>query len=358
MKQRKRVTIMDIAGRLGISYSTVSRALSDNPKVSVHPATRERVLKAASKLGYYPNLMARAMSTRKTGVLGLITVDSEADPILASYVKNIIVEAHRHGYQIMVEIAVFPDSEDPLDDQQVQIRQMISRGVDGLLVQVRGTRDEARGVSDAVEGTVPVVAFSRSLEGFSSVVLDRTAGTYEATEHLIRLGHRRIGFVGRWNRDEMLVTSTSVVKWSGYLHALQAHGLAPERIEADGPTLEAGYRMGLRLGRTSNRPTAFVCWGDMPAIGMCRGLREAGVRVPEEVGVVGFDGLEVGAYCAPPLTTVAHSLTEICREAVGLLIGQLSGEAEVKSVMVRPRLIVRESCGAGCDRSGLESAGV
>lgn len=343
MKPQKRVTIKDIAQHLGISPSTVCRVVTNNLKAQVHPTTRQKVLEAAAELGYYPNLLARAVITRKSGVLGLLTYGiSSEDPILASYVKNIITEAHRHGYQVMVEIAASLLIKDPLDDQRLQIRQMISRGVDGLLLHARGDPDEARRIVEAVGDVVPVVSFSQVLEGISCVVLDRAAGINKATEHLIRLGHRRIGFVGGdWDMASV------VAKWESYLGTMQAHGLTPERIIIDDSTLETGRRVGIQLGRTSNRPTALICWDDMSAIGVCRGLKETGVQVPEDVAVVGFDGLEIGAYCTPPLTTVAQPVINICQEVIQLLVGQLNGEKMVRHVMMQSHLVVRQSCGAG-----------
>jgi DNA-binding LacI/PurR family transcriptional regulator len=180
----------------------------------------------------------------------------------------------------------------------------------------------------------------------SSVVLDRAAGTYAATQHLIRLGHQRIGFVGKaW--DEPLPSAS---KGQGYLRAVQKHGLAPERITLEdwGPgILEESYRAGIRMGGMSDRPTALVCWSDLVAMGICRGLQEAGARVPEDVAIVGFDDVQIGAYFTPPLTTVAQPVEEICRKAMELLIEQLNGKKEVRQVTVQPGLVIRKSCGAG-----------
>jgi len=344
MKQRKRITIKDIAQHLKISPMTVSRALSDNPKARVRLTTKQRVLKTASKLGYYPDLLARAVAMRKSGFWGMLTFGI-SDPIQASYVEGMMIEAERRGYQLIMGLINTSYSQNLRDNLPLQIRQMISRGVDGLIIHMPGEADESKVIPEAVKDMVPIIAFNRAVEGISSVAVDRAAGICEATEHLIRLGYRRIGFVrGRGN------SVTAEAKWQGYLRAVEAHGLTPERTVPRSSTLETGYRTGIRLGRMSDRPEAFICMGDLPAIGICRGLQEAGVRVPEEVGVVGFDGLEIGAYCVPPLTSVAHPVEEICREAAKLLIDQLNGGGEVRQVMVRPRLVVRQSCGANAMR--------
>ena len=197
---------------------------------------------------------------------------------------------------------------------------MISRGVDGLFVQIRG--DEPSRILDVVRDRVPVVVLGHKsgypLEGVNSVVLDRAAGTCAATEHLIRLGHCRIGFVGKaWD-----VPLPSASKGQGYLRAMQKYGLAPERVALEdwGPgVLEESYRAGIRMGGTFDRPTALVCWSDLVAMGICRGLQEVGVRVPEDVAIVGFNDIQIGAYFTPPLTTVAQPVEDICQKAMELL---------------------------------------
>jgi DNA-binding LacI/PurR family transcriptional regulator len=340
MKRQRRVTIKDIARYLGISSSTVSRALSGGLEDRISLATQKKVLKAASALEYYPNLMARAIVKRKSGVLGLLTCEIFY-PGQSSYVQDIVMEAHRHGYQVTLGVATSSRSEDVLDDLQVQVRQMISMNVDGLLIHMRGIAGEERQIVDSVGDVVPAVAFSHPIEGISNVVLDRVAGAYAAAEHLIRLGHQRIGFVGvDWARARMSARQ-------GYLRAVQEYGLTPEEVFVDGETLEEGYRLGVQMGRASDRATALIyCSGVLLGIGICRGLQEVGVRVPEEVAVVGGDTSGLGAYCTPPMTAVTPSVEEVCRYAIRLLIDQLNGEPEVRRVTIQPRLIVRKSCGA------------
>lgn len=353
--RRKRVTLEDIAQELGISSATVSRALTTRPGSPINPATRQKVLKVASELGYYPNLMARAVARRKTGVLGLIgnmVIEPHNDPHNAGIVQNIMTEAHRHGYQVMVELSAALPSKDPLDDQRMQIQQMISWGVDGLLIHTRDRSLQSNLIRDLVGDALPVVVFSYPVEGVSSVVLDRVTGTYMAAEHLIRLGYRRIVFV---DQD---VSFPSTAKWEGYLRATQSYDLVPERIFSGGTTLEAYYQSGIRIGRMLDPPRALVCPGDFMALGICWGLKAVGVRVPEDVAIVGFGNIEIGAYCEPHLTTVDHPVKDICQKAIQLLMDLINGETEVRQLTVQPHLIVRRSCGAGCDNPGLRSAAI
>lgn len=348
--QRKRVKIDDVAQYLGVSPSTVSRAFASHSGVRINSDTRKRVLTAASRLGYYPNLMAQAVARRKTGVLGLLG-NAIVDPFNASVVQGIMLEARRHGYQVLTELRTSPYLSDPMDDLRLQqIRRMIAWGVDGLLIHMRGGTRESRLIRDTVGKDMPVVVFSHSLEGISSVVLDRTAGVYMATEHLIHLGYRRIAFVE-------LRPLFQTEKEQGYLQAMQSYNLTPEQIYGEEYTLEAFYRLGSQIGRMSDRPEALVCQGDMMAYGICGGLRAVGLYVPEDMAVVGFDNSEFGAYSVIPLTTVDQPLAEICQNAVQLLIDQIDGETKVKQVTVQPRLIVRRSCGAESRKNAIESSG-
>lgn len=338
MKQ-KQATIKDIARRLGISHSTVSRSLSRNPKVLslVKEATRDRVERAAAEMDYSPNLMAQGFVTGRTGTLGLLTYQINRE-ISGSQADRILKAADQRDIQLLVSLAANRFSEAFLDDQVRQIGQMVSRGVDGLLIQTRGDQAEPERIVSAVKGRVPVVTFHHpTRDDLSGVVLDEAAGFFEMTGHLVRLGHERIAFIGSdWNRNRL-----GSVKARGYLRAMQRHGLVPGHIRAR-PFLESGHRLGRTFG---DRFTALVCRNDYTAVGVCRGLREAGLRVPEDVAVVGFGDLDVAAYLTPALTTLAIPCEEIARAALELMVAQLQ-EGEVRQITLRPRLVVRESCGS------------
>ncbi len=338
---KKRVTIKDIARELGVTHTTVSRALSQNPEVAalVTEKTRERIKRLAAELGYTPNLMAKGFVTGRTGTLGLLTYQLNRE-IHGRYADEILKAADRRNYQILVSLDAHPRS--PIDPEQRsrQIQQMVSRGVDGLLVHARGEGWESGRILRAVEGLLPVVTFvlptSKDLSG---VELDETAGFFEVTEHLIRLGHERIGFIGSdWNRDRV-----GSAKARGYFRAMQEHHLTPERLRAT-HLVRSGYQLGKA---TLDRFTAYVCRTDYIAIGLCRGLREAGLRVPEDVAVVGQGDLEVSAYQSPALTTLATPYEEIAETVMDLMLELLQGGAcRPRRVTLTPRLIVRESCGS------------
>ncbi len=263
------------------------------------------------------------------------------DPHNADLVQGMMVEARRFGYQTMAELLTSPNPGDWLGDQRLQIQQMISWGVDGMLIQSREDPEQADMIRKVVGGAVPVVTFTVPVEGLSGVVLDRAACTRMATEHLIRLGYRRIAYVKI--ADPPL---PRIGKRTGYVRAVEAHGLTPETVTAESSTLDASHKLGARVGRLSDPPRALVCQGDLIALGICGGLRSEGKKVPDDVAVVGFNNIDIAALAETPLTTVEQPADEICRQAVGLLVDMVNGDREVRQVRVEPRLIVLESCGA------------
>ena len=181
--------------------------------------------------------------------------------------------------------------------------------------------------------------FTHPTQGLSGVVLEEITSFCEATEHLIRLGHKRIGFIGTdWNKDFV-----GSAKGKGYLLAMQKHGLTPQRILGKTFPKKPTHRLGKRLG---DRFTALVCRNDYEAVIACHGLRAAGLRVPEDVAVVGNGNLELAAYVTPALTTLAIPYEAIAQAAMELMLEQLEGQNMSRQVILKSPLVVRESCGA------------
>ena len=336
---RKQVTIKDIAGELGVSHMTVSRALSPDPETAalVTGKTRDRIQKLAADLGYTPNLMARGFVTGRTNTLGLLTYEINREPF-GRQADEILRAADRQDYQILVALASSVGPSDAPEDRSRQIQQMMSRGVDGLLIQARGTKGESELILRTVKGRVPVVTFFQpSTPDLSGVVLDEAEGILEATSHLVRRGHERIGFVGTHWADDL----PGSAKARGYVRAMETQGLAPEHLCSPAP-MQAAYELGKTV---ADRFTAFVCRSDYVAIGLCRGLQETGLRVPEDVAVVGCGDLDVSAYSTPPLTTLAIPYDRIAEAVMDLMLEQLQGDSPPRQVTLTHRLIVRDSCG-------------
>ena len=339
--KRKQATIKDIARELGISFSTVSRALSPHASVLVKEKTRELVRQTAADMDYSPNLMARGIVMGKTGTLGLLThqIYQEA---FGNQIDQVLRAADEHEYQVMVGVVSNQLPESSEDDEAAQIRQLISWGVEGLLVHTRGDEGESERILDTVKGQVPVVTLHYPAEDLSGVVLDHVSDFCEVTEHLIKLGHERIGFLGEdWN--ESIPVSD---RGKGYLLAMQKHSMTPEHISVSAIFSESGYRLGKELG---DRFTAFVCRDDYTAIGVCRSLWESGIGVPDDVAVVGSGDIDVAAYMTPSLTTLATPYEAIAQAAIDLIQEQLEEQDTPRRVTLRSDLVVRESCGANKD---------
>ena len=333
----KQVTIKDIAQRLGISHSTVSRALSNTASYLVNEKTRMLVKQTAEEMQYTPNLMAQGFVTGKTGTLGLLTYQISLETY-GTQTEQILRVAEKEQYRLLMGMAVNRTSRSTQDDQGMQIRQLISRGVDGLLINTRGDRDESDRIRGMVRNHTPVVTYHYPTDHISGVVLDLEADFYEATSHLIELGHRRIGFIGQNLEMESPVSA----KGRGYTRAMRDNDLPREIIPPLGIRGEGGYIQGQNL---RDRFTALLCRDDYTAIGVCRGLRDAGLRIPGDVAVIGYGDIDVSAYLSPALTTMAAPYEEIARSAMDLMLRQIGGEDTTEQITLRSRLIVRESCG-------------
>ena len=278
------------------------------------------------------------MTTQLTDTLGLLTYQISRETF-GRQIDQILRAAYEQKYQVLISIAPSRTSREPLDDQTRQIKQLLSQGIDGLLIHTRGDKKESERIVNTVRGRVPVVTFNRPTASLSGVVLDDAASYYEATNHLSRLGHERIGFVGPdWNG-----ASPILAKAKGRSLAMQKHDLVHELPPASGIYAKGGYLQGKMLG---DRFTALVCRDDYTAIGVCHGLREAGIRVPEDVAVVGNGDIGLAESMTPALTTLATPYAAIAQAAMELMLEQFEGGQESRQITLQSPLIVRESCGA------------
>ena len=294
-------------------------------------------------MDYNLKLMARGIVMEKTGTLGLLTYQISLKTF-GIMIDHLLKEANKQNYQLLLRVASNRIPQNPLEGQIMQVKQLISRGIDGLLINTRGDEEESERILDAVRGRVPVVTFFYPTQNFSGVMLDLVSDFYEATEHLIELGHERIGFIGP---DRNGISPISA-KGKGYLLAMRNHGLTHQFLPSRNIHAEGGYREGKMLG---DQFTAFVCRDDYTAIGICRGLWESGIRVPDDVAVVGNGDIEAAAYLTPALTTLVTPYEAIAQAAMELMLEQLEGEDTPRQVTMRSRLVVRESCGANKDKN-------
>lgn len=304
------VTSTDVARRAGVSQATVSRVLAGSERVT--EATRSRVLEAMDDLGYAPNLVARAMKTRRTSSVGVV-VSQLRNPFYPEALLA-IGEALRRSGQRMVLFSADATEDSALD----AIRQGL---VDGVLF-TSGTADSPA-LREAVSVGAPVVLFNRSVADLpgDQVTSDNLGGGAAVAEHLVAAGHRRIGFLGG-----LPGPSTTTERASGFLGRLAELGvhLAPE-LAADGPlSYESGDERIGRLLEDPEPPTAVFCVNDITALGAIDGARRRGIAVPERLSVIGYDDIEQAGWAAFRLTTVRQPIAAMADRAVDLLLERIA----------------------------------
>ncbi|RIH84074.1 Catabolite control protein A [Meiothermus luteus] len=331
------IKIADVARAAQVSPSTVSRALTKPDLVA--PETRERVLQAARQLGYQPNKLARGLRKQQSRLLGLIVSDILA-PFHATLAKGVQDAAEKHGYMVFL----FNSDEQP-EKEARYLQELQSHWPEGLLiVPTAKTRQHLRNLRSA--GSMPIIELDRTsgTPGVHAVLVENVLGAREAVEHLISLGHRRIGMV----TGEPVIT-TAQERLEGYRQALKAAGIAlDERLVANGyHKEEGGYAATLQLLRlpAPERPTALFVGNSEMAAGAVQAIRDLGLRIPEDISLVSFDDTRWAQLMEPALTVVAQPAYEIgylaCETLVSLL--RQKAPAEGRILRLKTRLLIRHS---------------
>lgn len=322
------VTLTDIAEKLKIDISSVSYALSG--KGTINQDTRELVQKTAREMGYVPNRMSRGMKGLPTETVGIIA-SLVSVPVHVSLLGKIAALVEDNGYSVM-----FSDSRSIPEREERFINEFLSRGMDGLLIESYMTKAQLESV---IRGRVPYVGFGRDFKGLS-VVVDRRQGFAMAVEHLVKIHKRRnIAYL-------MDLSSKQTDKLAGYAESLSNCGIRFReeyvfRIKSEQDSADEVAKM-LGLGIR-----AAVCTNDFIAGYLVKNLKAAGVQVPEDFAVIGYDGLErICDLVEPSLTSVKQPVDEIAHSAVALLMEKLKGNQVEESLrLVAPTLRIGKSCG-------------
>jgi len=344
------VTLKDIARDLGVSVITVSKALRDHSDISEE--TKARVLKRVKERNYRPNLAARALVTGRTNLLGFV-VPELMNPFFTEIVRGVSAALHGSGYALVTTSA---DQDAKLEKQVIE--QLIARRVDALLVaSAQWTVEVFRRVEEA---GIPYILIDRNFTGLAAHfvgVNDEEVGAL-ATRHLAEVGARRIAHIGGAE------ISSVVGRMQGYKRALAKLGLVAdpelmfnvERVEELRD--EGGYKATQQLLKVQPRPDGIFCYNDPTAYGAIAAVLEAGLRVPEDVAVVGCGNLLYNKFLQVPLTSVDQQTTAIGREAGALALRLIEAGEPVppQRILLEPRLVVRKSTARPADRA-LEAAG-
>jgi DNA-binding LacI/PurR family transcriptional regulator len=325
-------SIKDIARVARVSHSTVSRALQNSPLVNAR--TAEKIRQIAHESGYRASAVARGLVTKRTRTIGLV-VTTIADPFASEVVSGIEQAANDHGYSVFLA----DSNADPIREKQV-VQSFAEQRVDGIVVT--SSRVGALYLPLLSEMRVPIVLVNNQHPGafVHSVMIGNVAGSQAAANHLIELGHRRIAYLG-----DQFGYQSDTERFAGYRQALDEAGLPflPELVvHGDGKPEEAMRAME-KLLALPDPPTAVCCYNDMSALGAMRSIHLHGLRVPQDISLVGFDDLFLASYTQPRLTTVHQPMRRMGLLAMESLFTLMSGEDSAIRIMVEAELIVRES---------------
>jgi len=332
---KSRVTILDVAAGAGVSISSVSAALNERPGVS--DSTRARILDVAHRLGWVPSLRGRSLSSKRAFTVGLVIERPpsviETDPFFAGFIAGVEVTLSRHGYALVLQMA--PTRATALDRLR---RLTLDHRIDGAFLTDLATRDDR--VTLVQELDLPSVAVNPDVGcPLPSVRQDHKSGLVDVVRRVTTLGHTRVAHVG--GRRGLIHTQQRAEVWRS---SLREAGLYPGPVVYGDFTAESGSRAADRLlGGGGPLPTAVVCASDLMAIGFIARASALGVDVPRQVSVTGFDGLPIGAYVRPALTTVTTSPRVLGEAAARALVASIAGDSP-QDVDVPPTVaLFRES---------------
>lgn len=315
-KQVENATMKDVAARAKVSTATVSRALMNPEKVSQH--TRHRVEQAAIEVGYLPHSLGRSIKRSESRTL-LIIVPDICDPFFSEIIRGIETTAASHGYLVLIGDCAHQNQQ-----EKTFIDLIVTRQIDGMLLL--GSRLPFGTSKEEQRNLPPIVManeFAPELE-LPTVHIDNLTAAFDAVTYLQKLGHKRIACIA--GPEEM---PHCHYRLQGYVQALRRSGMEiePHYIARGDFTFEAGASALEQLMSLPHPPTAVFCHTDVMALGAMACARRKGLRVPEDLSIMGFDDIELSKFCDPPLTTVAQPRFNIGKEAMLLLLDQLQGQA-------------------------------
>ncbi|HYF83834.1 MAG TPA: LacI family DNA-binding transcriptional regulator [Clostridia bacterium] len=332
-----KLTIKDIARMSNVSCTTVSRVLNNKPDVK--PETRQTIMELIEKHRFQPNAFAKGISSKKSNCIGLV-IPYEANyvlgnPFYAEVIEGILNELNKRSYYLM--FCYYP-KVDFIEYAFTQNR------VDGFVLLSPMSHNK-NVISLLHEMGAPFVATSRILneENVVYVDIDNHLGGYMAVEHLISLGHRKIGMIR--NGPGNLASSES--RFDGYKAALAKYNIPfdPDLVEIQTSSVDNGYNAMNNIFDRGMKPTGIFAASDMMAIGAANAIKEHGMHIPEDMSIVGFDDIKTAQYYNPPLTTIRQRSFEKGKKLAHLMINLLEKKKNVKSILLDVELVVRKSTG-------------
>jgi LacI family transcriptional regulator len=344
-----RTTQKQLAELAGVTPAAVTAALSETPSsIRVSRQTRERIRRLALEHNYKPDIRAKGLVQRKSFLIGILCTEGMSH-VMWEVVHGIEQEADRHDYSVL--LSAYPDS---LEQEATRLQRSLDRNVDAMAVipvMDEQNRTNIRAFHGVQRRGVPLLQlFDRFLPGIPSIMEDGHAAGVVATRHLLDLGHRRILHLTMADYDDRLLTGrrrNTKARYEGYRDTMLEAGLEPiicdsisNRIAP--PMYGEARRLAGWIMEHPAHPTAVFCYSDRIAFGLLNGLADLGVRVPQDMSVVGFDNLPAGVWSRPALTSVGIDRVEMGKRAAGALFSATGGEMP-RAVQLKPRLVQRQS---------------
>ncbi|MDT0688899.1 LacI family DNA-binding transcriptional regulator [Salegentibacter sp. F188] len=341
MSGKEKVTIYDISKKLNVSAATVSRALNQNPKISVK--TRELVAKTAAEMNYKQNRLAQALKSGRTNNIGVI-VPYINRSFFSSVIRGIEEELRPHGYHVII-----CQSHEEVSNEVEQINTLLNTQIDCIFMSVSKTTQNSDHIKKVLEENTPLVFFDRKMEvpGVSSVVIDDFKAGFMVTEHLIKQGCTRIAHLSGESNLEIYK-----YRHEGYCAALEKYGLdyVPEYVIKANSKIESGIEAVTQLWDLELKPDAIFAAGDYVALGAIQELRDRNIKIPEEVCVAGFSNEPFTKYMELPITSIDQTPQLMGKIAAQVFLEQVKQNQTItieKKVVLPPELFVRDSSDRG-----------
>lgn len=336
MKKGHQITMKEIAKKLGVSVSTISRALKDSPEL--HPETKRKIVEAAREMNYQPNLLAQSLRISRSKTLGVI-VPEITSHFFASCISGIQDVANTRGYNVMI-----CQSNESLELEKANIRTLVSSQVDGLLISLSRETNQFDHLYDLYNREINFVLFDRVNEEIpvSKVTFNDVGGAYQVVKHLLEGGNRRIVYVS--GPEDLYISKK---RKEGYLKALNEFGIEvdPTLIFVSDLNVADNVRVAREITEMQPRPDAVFCMIDPVAVDVLTEWKTMGIKIPEDMALAGFTNNPTAAVVEPPLTTVAQPGYEMGKLAVSHLLDQLDGIAsdDPISIVLETTLMPRRS---------------
>ncbi|MBM9603102.1 LacI family DNA-binding transcriptional regulator [Desulfopila inferna] len=333
-------TMIDVAKLAGVSTATVSRFI--NSPDTVREATQKKITRAMKTCNYKYNALARGFATKKSNTIGLI-IPTISNPVFADSTQGIQDFADKRKMQVILGNSYYK-----YDQEEKLVKILRERQVDGLIITTTNLKGDV--LKTLLDENFPFVLLFSTVKGgpISAVGVDNYRGGYLATEHLITLGHKRIGMLA----GSFAITDRSYHRWHGYRQCLNNYGISYDKklLAQTEYSLAGGRDSVKKLLALKTPPTAVFCSNDYLALGAMKGAREMGLRLPDDLSIVGFDDMQTASYLIPALTTIRQSAYKMGESAAELLFQRMESPGKPVQRMLESSLIIRESTTTPPDR--------